>query len=207
MSEIMETQACITFLKGCGSSFRSKPDWRMYHVASTCLQPLLLDLQTRNLSLSQNEAAEFQSALKIYFYCIYCKENVVKPYDRLAQSKNIFRGLKLFYDFFIHISQFLYGSQCCYGNFICERVDCIKSQICLYAKSILQEYIAATGRNLPNSLQEMKDSFTYNNFCQICRDEDKPDTEFILLSDCRHIYCKKCFPVWMEACHSNGTDE
>ena len=200
----MDSNACYMFLEGFGFSFCSKPDLRLYHLASSCLQPLLHEFEVKNISLDPKDAAELLSALKIHFYSIYSKHNRVQSYNRFYEAEPTFNALKIFYKFYMYISKFVYGPQCCGDNFICRSIHCIKSQICIYAKSILQDYIVLTGRNLPNSLQGIKKSIAFNDCCPICTDEDKPDGEFVYLSDCRHIYCKDCFLEWIKVCDREG---
>ena len=200
ISGVMDSNACQLLFKGSDFCLRSNPDARLCHLASWSLQPLLHEFEIKNISLNPKDAAELLSALKIHFYSIYSKDNRLQSYKRFYEAEKTFNALKIFYKFYMYISKFVYGPQCCGDNFICRSIHCIKSQICIYAKSILQDYIVLTGRNLPNSLQGIKKSIAFNDCCPICTDEDKPDGEFVYLSDCRHIYCKDCFLEWSNEC-------
>ena len=168
----MKLKICESFLNGYLFNLHSLPDVRMYQLAFCCVDPILREFKSKNVKLTPCEAEELHSAIKIYFYSIYSKQNKIQQYDRYEESSLIFKGLRYFYDFEKYVSSYLYGPHCCGEDFICGRTHCIKSQILLFAKSVLKDFVEVTGRNLPRSLQGIKGSFSYNKSCPICLEED-----------------------------------
>ena len=151
--------------------------------------------------LSPTDADTFYTMFKLLFFCIHSSAPDSSSSNNWSPV-TMFEAYQDIHDCLMFVSGFLYGPACCGLEEICRSTHCLRSQICIIARSLLPAFIEETEifRQIPDSLQGIKESYATCSFCLLCEEEDKPTDDFLIVLECKQIFCKSCYRKWLVEC-------